>query len=269
MTTGSWSQTPTSLGYQWQRCNMNGRLCAPIPGATDTTYLVTSADTGHALIAVVQATAGVSTQSAWSVASAPAGTLASGPAASLAPTVTGALQARRQLAGATGTWSGTGPIRFTYQWYRCDASGAHCASVHGATRSTYTQVAKDVGQTIGFAVHATDLNGTTIAYAALAGPVAAPDAALVSTSQPTLSGTPTPGQTLQVTAGSWSRPPAALAYQWQRCNANGRVCTPIDGATGTSYTVTAADAGHELVAVVTATAGKAAQATFSTALSVH
>ena len=45
------------LGYQWERCNPNGRLCAPIPGATASTYTVDASDPGHALVVVVQALA--------------------------------------------------------------------------------------------------------------------------------------------------------------------------------------------------------------------
>jgi len=71
------------------------------------------------------------------------------------------------------------------------------------------------------------------------------------------------GQTLQVTAGSWSQTPTALSDQWQRCNANCRLCTPVTGATGATYTITAADAGHALLAVVQATAGSVLQPTFS------
>jgi hypothetical protein len=37
-------------------------------------------------------------------------------------------------------------VTYAYQWYRCDATGAHCSSIHGATRSSYTEVAKDVGK---------------------------------------------------------------------------------------------------------------------------
>jgi hypothetical protein len=94
--------------------------------------------------------------------------------------------------------------------------------------------------------------------------VAAPTSPLYTTAQPTISGTPTAGQTLQLSAGTWSQPPTAYAYQWQRCNANGRLCTAVTGATGAAYVVTAADAGHALVAVVTATAGASTQASLST-----
>ena len=89
-------------------------------------------------------------------------------------------------------------------------------------------------------------------------------AQLYSTAQPTISGTPAPGQTLQVSAGSWSQTPTAYAYQWQRCNANGRLCEAIAGATAASYTATAADAGHTLLVSVTGTFNGAQQAALST-----
>ena len=59
---GEWSQAPGSFGYQWQRCNPNGRRCTTIAGATASTYAVTSADVGSTLVAVVQAVAGSVTQ---------------------------------------------------------------------------------------------------------------------------------------------------------------------------------------------------------------
>jgi hypothetical protein len=58
-------------GYAWSRCNPNGRVCAPIAGATSSTYKVTAADSGHALVAIVTATAGTTAQPAYSAASPP------------------------------------------------------------------------------------------------------------------------------------------------------------------------------------------------------
>ena len=52
--------------------------------------------------------------------------------------------------------------------------------------------------------------------------------------------------------GHWSLEAAGYAYAWLRCNANGRLCTPIPRATATSYKPVAADAGHTLVAEVVA-----------------
>jgi hypothetical protein len=266
VSSGSWSQPPSALGYQWERCNANGRLCAPIAGATMSTYTAVAEDAGHRLVAVVHATAGASAQDALSsttpvvVAAAPTAT---GPTNTAPPTVAGTVEQGTQLTGSPGSWTGSGTIAYSYNWFRCDAAGAHCLSIHGATKPTYTQSAKDVGHTLGFAVHATD-GGTTTAYAALLGPVAATNAALASTAQPAVTGTAVPGQALQVSSGSWSQPPSALGYQWQRCNANGRLCTPISGATAITYTAAAADTGHTLLVVVAGTFNGAQQPVLST-----
>jgi hypothetical protein len=262
---GNWTQSPSALGYQWQRCNANGRLCGPIAGATAPMYVVTAEDSGHRLLALVHATAGAAAQDVLSgatpVVAAPPAT---GPASTAAPGVTGTAQQGAQLTGNAGTWTSSGTIAYTFNWFRCDAAGAHCLSIHGATKATYTQAAKDVGHTIGFAVHAADSGGTATAYAALVGPVAAANAGLISTSQPAISGTSAPGQPLQVSSGGWNQPPTALAYQWQRCNTNGRVCSAIAGATAAAYTVTAADSGHTLLVTVTGTLNGVQQAVLST-----
>ena len=64
------------------------------------------------------------------------------------------------------------------------------------------------------------------------------------------------------------RRPSAATYAWLRCNANGRLCTAIAGATSDSYTVAAADAGHALIGVVTASAGAAKQVVLTTAATI-
>jgi hypothetical protein len=265
-TTGSWSETPTGYVYRWQRCNANGRICALIPGATTARYTVTSADAGHAVVAAVEAKVDGISQVAWS-----AGVQAAtppGPVNSARPTVTGEAAIGKQLTGVAGTWSGSGTITYAYQWYRCDAAGAHCKSIHGSTKSTYTEVPKDLGNTLGLTVRATDATGTNPAYASLIGPVAAKSSPLYATAQPTITGTPTPGQTLQVSTGSWSQPPTAYNYRWERCNANGRLCALVPSVTAAGYTVTTADSGHVLVALVQATAGALTQPTVSVGAAV-
>jgi hypothetical protein len=268
---GTWTPTPSSFSFQWARCSGSGRGCAPIKGATEDRYSIQAKDLGHALVAIVQARAGATTQAVFSratpVAVAPAATadVGEGPVMSVSPLVAQVVQEGNRLFGATGSWSGAGAIRYAYRWYRCDASGAHCTTIAGATGSSYTQVAKDVGKTVGFAVRATDEKGTTTAYASLVGPVAPAGAALVSTAQPTIAGAATAGQMLQVSTGSWSQAPSSFAFQWQRCNANGRLCTPIEGATASTYTVIPDDSGHRLVALVRAAVGTTMQETLSLA----
>jgi hypothetical protein len=259
---GAWSQTPTAVSYQWERCNENGRLCAPIAGATTPTYVTTADDLGHALLVIVHATLGDAGQDALSGTTRPISP-AAGPSSSVPPTVSGTAQAGKQLTGATGTWSGSGTIAYAFQWYRCDASGARCSSIHGATKPNYTEVAKDVGQTLAFAVRASDSAGTTTKYTGVVGPVAAASYALAATTQPQITGTPQHGQTLQAGNGVWTETPSAASYQWLRCNANGRLCTAIPGATAITYAATADDAGHGLVVLVQATANGVTQGALS------
>jgi thermitase len=53
--TGSWSGSPTSYAYQWQRCDSSGAACAPLAGATTSSYAVQTADVGSTLRVTVTA----------------------------------------------------------------------------------------------------------------------------------------------------------------------------------------------------------------------
>lgn len=259
VTPGAWTSTAGSTSYAWQRCNASGRICTPIAGATAATYVPVAADVGHALAALVTATVSGKTQAAFSVAS---DAVAAPPvlAVTAPPAVTGTLKVGQQLTGTSGVWTGTAPIAYAFQWYRCDTTGAHCSSVHGATKQTYRLSKADAGKTLGLTVTATDATAKTPAYASLVGPVAASTATLASTAQPRVA---VQGQTLTVDAGAWTATPPSTTYQWQRCNANGRICAVIAGATSASYTSTSADSGHVLVALVTARAGSATSSALS------
>ena len=165
----------------------------------------------------------------------------------------------------TGIWRGVGSVLFTYRWYRCDADGANCKVIPNASQAIYTTRARDVGGTIGLGLVASDSTGTSVAYASLVGPVAAATAALTPTTPPTIAGTARVGGTLTAVYGLWSARPSGYGVGWLRCNGNGRLCTPIAGATGPSYQPTAADRGHTLVVVVSASAAGATQAALSAA----
>jgi hypothetical protein len=277
---GTWSAKTDSLAYGWLRCNANARVCVPIDGASSATYTATAADTGHVLVALVTAAAGSARVSATSTAVRPPGATTTtttsptttsssgGPQNGARPTVAGSAVQGIKLVATAGSWAGTGTISYAYQWYRCDTAGAHCSSIHGATAATYTLVAADLAHTIGLTVNATDSKGKSSAYASLVGPVAAPNAPLFATVQPAASGTASTGKQVTVTQGTWSQTPSTYEYSWQRCNANGRLCTAIAGATTVSYTVTTADRGHQLLALVQATAGSASAQTLSTGILV-
>jgi hypothetical protein len=64
-----------------------------------------------------------------------------------------------------------------------------------------------------------------------------------NTALPTISGLAEQGQTLTAVPGAWSNSPTSQSVQWARCNSAGYGCSPIAGATGPSYVVSAADAG--------------------------
>jgi hypothetical protein len=266
VTTGTWSPVPTKLTYRWERCNENGRTCAAIPNAAGTSYAITGADVGHALLAVVQASNGSTIQNTFSTAT-PAVVPASvkGPVLVEGPVAGGFSVVGQQLIADPGIWKGVGPTTFAYRWYRCDANGAHCSLAQSSSSNVYTPVAKDAGRTIALTLKVSDSVGSSTAYASLVGPVAASDATLTPTTVPTLSGTARVGGELSVQPGVWTSGPATYEATWLRCNANGRLCAPIAGATKMTYRPTAADTGHTLVAAVAASSAGTTQSALTAA----
>lgn len=75
----------------------------------------------------------------------------------------------------------------------------------------------------------------------------------VNTVAPAITGTPTVGQTLTVSNGTWTNSPTGYARQWQRGDSSSGPWTNISGATGTTYTLVSGDATKYVRAVVTAT----------------
>lgn len=78
------------------------------------------------------------------------------------PTITGTPQQGQTLTATTGTWNGS-PTSFAYQWWRCNAQGAACAAIPGATAQTYVVQSADVGATLRVNVTATNASGSTTA----------------------------------------------------------------------------------------------------------
>ena len=82
---------------------------------------------------------------------------------------------------------------------------------------------------------------------------AASQVAPVNTAKPAVSGTPTVGQTLTASNGTWSNAPTSYAYQWLRCNGGGNSCVSVSNGTQQTYTLVGADAGRTMRVRVTAT----------------
>lgn len=173
---GTWTPAPTGYGYQWSRCDSSGSSCAPVSGATGTTYAVAAGDAGSTLrVAVTGSASGVATATATSAATAvvtspPAPV--SPPSNTALPSISGTPQVGNALNGTPGSWSGS-PTAYAYQWKRCDSTGGNCADISSATASSYTTVSGDAGSTLRVTVAATNSGGTTLAVSGATATVAA------------------------------------------------------------------------------------------------
>ena len=69
------------------------------------------------------------------------------PVGTATPLVTGSNVVGQTLSVATGTFSGSTPFTYGYQWRRCDAAGTlpSCVAIPGATSATYILQQADLG----------------------------------------------------------------------------------------------------------------------------
>ena len=152
-----------------------------------------------------------------------------------------------------GAWTGTPPIGYTYQWQRCDAAGANCSDIGGATGVTHALTPADIGARMRAVVTATNAGGAASAPSVRDGrrrprparqhrpagdlgrrPPTASRSARAAAPGPARRRSPTP------TSGGAATPRAPTA-------------PTSPGATGAGHTPTPADVGSTLRVVVTAT----------------
>lgn len=224
-TPGSWT-SGTTFSYQWYRSGI------AIPGATGQAYTLVAADLGEAISADVTGTnTGYNTETR---ESAPTAAVAPGTLTSSVPAVTGTAKVGYTLTAAPLVW--TSGTAYSYQWYR---SGV---AITGATGYRYTLTAADLSK--GMKVRVT---GTKTAYTSAfreSAQTAAVAAGTLSAPTPGISGTRKVGYTLTAIPGAWTAG-TTLRYQWYRSG------TAITGATGSRYTLAAADLGKGMKVRVT------------------
>ena len=152
-TQGIWSGTPTiTFRFQWRRCDNAGANCKDIGGATTSSYEPGSLDIGSRLRVAVTATNSFGTAT---VVSEPTDVLAGAvPFNTARPQVSGGDTPGSELFATTGTWTGSTPITYTFEWRRCDSLGAACTTIPDSTSQSYIVQGADIGARILVAVTA-------------------------------------------------------------------------------------------------------------------
>lgn len=222
---GAWTPGAT-LSYQWAASG------AAIAGATGPSLTLTAAQLGKTISVTVSGTReGYTPASRTSVATA---TVAAATLTSSTPTISGAVRVGVKLTAAPGTW--TAGTALSYQW---TASGV---AIAGATASTFTPTAQQVGRTL-----AVTVTGKLAGYASASrasGMTTKVAAGTLSVATPTISGTVASGSTLTAKPGAWTSG-TAFTYQWF---AGG---TAISGATNSTYTLGSSQKGKTISVKVT------------------
>lgn len=148
VTTGTWTGLePITYSYQWQRDGVN------IGGATNSTYTLVSGDADTDVRCVVTGTNDDGSSSANSNAIS----VLYPPVNTVAPVASGTGNIGQTLSVTTGTWVGTEPITYSYQWQR---DGVNIGS---ATNNTYTLVTADGDTDVRCVVTGTNDDGSASA----------------------------------------------------------------------------------------------------------
>jgi hypothetical protein len=203
---GSWSNTPTSFAYQWQRCNSAGATCGDITAGTSKTYTATSGDVGHALRVTVTASNADGKASATSDATDPVGSQ-NGPTNTVRPALGGSAVVGDTLRVTNGSWSPTA-TSFSRQWQRCSSDGTACLNISGANGQTYGVRSADLGHRLRARVTARTSGGATT--------VATSPSAVVTSTTTTVTTTTT---TTTTTPAPSNRPPALTFISLRRSGA--------------------------------------------------
>lgn len=146
--TGTWEADPAATyTKQWRADAVN------ISGQTANTYVVQAGDVGKAITCAVTATNTISAVTAVSNGILVTAAVGNPPVNTVAPVISGTNTVGSILSlTSQGTWTGTPPINYTYQWQR---DGANT----GNTGNSYVVQSGDAGLTITCRVTGTNVDG--------------------------------------------------------------------------------------------------------------
>lgn len=151
------------------------------------------------------------------------------PSNSVAPVISGTNTFGSTLTTTNGTFTGTAPLTYTYQWLRGGSP------ISGETAQTYVIGASDSLAAITCEVKATNTYGFD---SEVSNTITVQDFAPINTVAPTVSpsGTQVTGTLITANVGTWTGvAPITYEYKWTR---NG---VAISGATASTYTIQVAD----------------------------
>ncbi|HUZ15830.1 MAG TPA: invasin domain 3-containing protein [Gaiellaceae bacterium] len=249
ITAGSYSPAPTSRTYQWRLCDAAGNNCNDIGGANSSSYTPGASDAGSTLRVVET----VSTPGYNDLVSTSARALVLKGA--IATNTAVAINGTPKVGVTSNITAGTytpSPTGSSYQWERCDNTGANCSPISGATSNKYTPVGADAGSTL-VVVETVTKDGYADGGSPSAASAIVANGSFSTNTSVSVSGTPTVGTASTVTTGSYSPGPSSRSYQWELCDSSGNSCGNITGANSSSYTPLAGDVGSTLRVVETAT----------------
>jgi protocatechuate 3,4-dioxygenase beta subunit len=169
------------------------------------------------------------------------------------PTISGSATVGNTVTANEGTWSGTSPISFSYQWRICGPDGGACRGIAGQTKNTYHIRTEDPGNTLRVQVTASNADGSSSALSIPSARIAL-GSGPANTAPPTISGTTSVHSTLTAEPGKWTGSgPVTFTYQWRICDADGGGCHDIAGATEQAYQLKGSDLANTIRVKVTAT----------------
>ena len=232
-----------TFSYQW--IGNDGSSDTDIAGATDSGYMLVAGDEGQTIKVRVSFTDDAGNEEALTSAATEAVAAKANSLATGEPSISGTARVGDTLtvdtsgiADADGLENAT----FSYQWVGND--GSSDTDITGATDTSYTLVADDVGQTIKVRVSFSDDAGneTTLTSTATEAVAARPNTS--ATGRPSISGTVRVGEVLTADTSGIADDDGltnvSYGYQWV---AGG---TDLGGATGSTYTLTASEQGKTI-----------------------
>jgi hypothetical protein len=125
------------------------------------------------------------------------------------PTISGTPAVGETLTASSGSWNGTTPITYSYQWRRCGANGGSCSNISGGNKTTYTLKTADRGATVRVRVTAKNTDGSAQAESVPSAVIAA------AAPKPSATGCPSGNGTVDVAAVSL---PARLLIDGQQAS---------------------------------------------------